>query len=74
MSKKVIVISVVATMLVLSGIAFAAAKYSKGKVVSKDGKNITIKLDRDIDIKAGDKVKVEALGGGSKPAFQLQGC
>lgn len=69
------VITVVAVMLVLSGIAFAAAKSSRGKVVSVDGKKVTVELDRAIDVKAGDKVKVEALGGGGgKPGFSLEGC
>ncbi|ADD68553.1 hypothetical protein Dacet_1789 [Denitrovibrio acetiphilus DSM 12809] len=72
--KKKVIITIAAAMLVFSGIAYAAVKSSKGKVVSMDGNKVTIELDRSIDVKAGDKVKVEALGGGSKPGFQLQGC
>lgn len=71
--KKKTIIMITALMLVMSGIAYAAAKNSKGKVVSVDGKKVTIELDKSIDVKAGDKVKVEALGGGGG-GFQLQGC
>ena len=72
--KKKMMITIVAVMLVFSGIAYAAVKSSKGKVVSVDGKKITVELDRAVDVKAGDKVKVEALGGAKKPGFSLQGC
>ncbi|TCK61962.1 selenite/tellurite reduction operon protein ExtJ [Seleniivibrio woodruffii] len=70
--RKKIGIIVLAVMVISAGIAVAAAKASKGKVVSVDGTNITIKLDAAIDVKAGDAVKVEAVGG--KPGFKLQGC
>jgi hypothetical protein len=70
--KKRLGIIVLAVMVVSAGIAIAAAKSSKGKVTSVDGTNITIKLDSAIDVKAGDAVKVEAVGG--KPGFKLQGC
>jgi co-chaperonin GroES (HSP10) len=71
--KKKVIITIAAAMLVFSGIAYAAAKFSNGKVVAVDGKKVTIELEKSIDLKAGDKVKVEALGGG-KPGFSLQGC
>lgn len=70
--KKKLIISVIALSLVCAGIAVAASKTSKGKVVSVSGTNITIKLDGAIDVKAGDQVKVEAVGG--KAGFKLQGC
>ncbi|MCD8492513.1 MAG: hypothetical protein LRY51_11795 [Geovibrio sp.] len=72
MKKKITVIAIALT-LVVAGAAFAAVKQSKGKVVEKDGTTITIKLDKDIDVKKGDDVKVEALGS-PKGGFQLQGC
>lgn len=70
--KKTVIISIVAFTLVCAGIAFAAAKSSTGKVVKVDGKEIIIKLDGAMDVKAGDAVKVEAAGG--KAGFKLQGC
>lgn len=70
MKKKTLILTV--CIFAILGVAFAAGSMSKGKVTAVDGKNITIQLDAAIDVKAGDAVKVEAVGG--KTGFKLQGC
>jgi predicted phage tail protein len=72
--KKKVLVTVLALSLAIAGIAVAAGKASKGKVVEKDGTTVTIKLDKDIDLKKGDAVNVEAVGAPAAPGFQLQGC
>lgn len=72
MKKKLTVFVVVLTFVVAS-VAFAAAKQSKGKVIAKEGTTITIKLEKDINVKKGGDVRVEALGS-PVGGFQLQGC
>jgi ABC-type transporter Mla subunit MlaD len=69
--KKDIVITLAVSFAVI-GMAYATASMSKGKVTAVDGKSITIQLDSAIGVKAGDAVKVEAVG--SKAGFKLQGC
>ncbi|WP_022850877.1 selenite/tellurite reduction operon protein ExtJ [Limisalsivibrio acetivorans] len=73
--KKKLIVLVLAVSLAVAGIAYAASSAS-GKVVSKDGNNVTIKLQGNLDVKAGDKVKIKAMGGGNSggAGFQLQGC
>lgn len=71
MKKKALIVTT-AIMFAIFGAAYAASNVSKGKVTHVDGKSITIKLDSSIGVKAGDEVKVEAVG--SKAGFKLQGC
>lgn len=70
MKKKTLIAAV--CVFAMIGAAFAAVSMSKGKVTAVNGKSITIQLDKAIDVKAGDEVKVEAAGG--KAGFKLQGC
>lgn len=71
--KKKLTVFVVVLTFVVAGVAFAAAKQSKGKVIAKEGTTITIKLEKDINVKKGGDVRVEALGS-PVGGFQLQGC